>query len=128
MKGGHKMANTKYQIWNKTSHVYTPVGEDLTHAQWIERYQWINNPVAVPVVAAGMFNGGFIGELSQMKLICESQGAEFPSGLTNEELLDAIAAFEDEMNTPDPDYVTPEERQAAALEAIAMENMPDVNE
>ena len=122
------MANTKYQIWDKTSHVYTPAGEDLTPAQWIERYQWINNPVAVPVVAAGMFNGGFIGELSQMKLMYENMGAEFDPSLAGEALLDAIAEFEDQMNTPDPDYVTPEERQAAALEAIAMENMPDVNE
>lgn len=122
------MSNTKYQIWDKQSHVYTPVGEDLTPAEWIERYQWINNPAAVPVVAAGMFNGGYIGELSQMKLIAENAGATFEPGLTNEQLLDAIAEFEDEMNAPDPDYVSSEERQAAALEAIAMENMPDVNE
>lgn len=122
------MANKKYQIWDKVSHVYTPVGEDLTPAQWIERYQWINNPATVPVIAAGTFNGGYIGELSQMKLMAENAGAEFEDGLTNEQLLDAIAEFEDQMNTPDPDYVTPEERQAAALEAIAMENMPDINE
>jgi len=122
------MANTKYQIWDKTSHVYTPVGEDLTPAEWISRYVWINNPVTVPVVAAGVFNGGFIGELSQMKTLYENMGAKFDPSLTNEQLLDAIAEFEDQMNTPDPDYVSTEERTAAALEAIALENMPDANE
>lgn len=122
------MSNRKYQIWDKQSNVYTPIGEELTPSQWIERYGWINNPAAVPVIAAGMFNGAFIGELSQMKLMYEAQGAEFDPSLTNEQLLDAIAEFEDKINTPDPDYVSTEERTAAALEAIALENMPDVNE
>lgn len=122
------MSNRKYQIWDKQSNVYTPIGEELTPSQWIERYGWINNPAAVPVIAAGMFNGAFIGELFQMKLMYEAQGAEFDPSLTNEQLLDAIAEFEDKINTPDPDYVSTEERTAAALEAIALENMPDVNE
>lgn len=114
------MSNTKYQIWDKTSHVYTPVGEDLTPAEWINRYKWINNPVAVPVIAAGMFNGGFIGELSQMKLMYENMGAEFDPSLTGEALLDAIAAYEDEMNTPDPNYVSDETRTADALEDLVV--------
>ena len=120
------MANNKYQIWDKTSHVFTPIGEDLIPEQWINRYGWIKNPAAVPVVAAGIINGGYSGELSQMTAIAEDAGAVFEDGLTNEELLDAIAEFEDSMNRPS-DESTPEERIAAALEYNNMLNSPVIN-
>lgn len=113
------MAN-KYAIWNKTDTIYTPVGEALTPEQWISRYGWINNPAAIPVVAAGLINGAFCGELSQMKDMYEGMGVDFSSCETNDDILRAIEAFE---ATPivDPSELepTPAERQAAALEAIA---------
>lgn len=116
----------KYKIWDKTSNIYTPVGEVLTPDVWIKRYGWIKIPSAVPIVSAGLINGAFCGELSQMKTICENQGASFEDGLSNEELLAAIEAFEDKMNTPvvstEP---TTEERIAAALEAQVMMSLPD---
>lgn len=121
------MSNNKYQIWDRTSHVFTPIGEDLTPEQWTNRYGWIKNPAAVPVVATGLINGGYSGELSQMKAIAEAAGAVFEQGLTNEELLDAIAEFEDTMNQPSGES-TPEERIAAALEYNNMLNSPVVNE
>ena len=111
------MALKRYAIWDKTSHVYTPAGEDLTPEEWINRYSWINAPGAVPIVAKGLMNGGFCGELSQMKDFAEDAGATFQEGLSDIELLEAIEAWEDYCNTPKGTSTS--ERTAAALEQIA---------
>jgi hypothetical protein len=112
------MALKRYAIWDKTSHVYTPAGEDLTPEEWISRYSWINAPSATPVVAKGLINGGFCGELSQMKDFAEDAGAVFDESLEGEALLEAIEAWEDKVNTPSG-KPNAEERTAAALEQIA---------
>lgn len=109
---------SRYAIWNKTDDIYTPVGEVLTAAQWIGRYGWIRHPKSIPVVSAGLINGAFIGELGQMKEIYANQGCEFSDGMTNEEILAAIEAFENTQNAPSMEP-SAEERTAAALEAIA---------
>ena len=109
---------SRYAIWNKTDTIYTPVGESLTPEQWINRYGWLGNPAAVPVVAAGLINGAFCGELSQMRQSYENMGADFSACTTNEEVLAAIEAFENAMNAPRTEP-TPEERTANALEAMA---------
>ena len=107
----------RYAIWDKVSDIYTPVGEKLTPDQWIARYGWINAPGAVPVVAAGLINGALVDELNQMKGRCEQMGATFDEGLSNEQLLDAIEAWEDEQrNKKTEAEPTAEERIAAALE------------
>lgn len=114
----------KYKIWDKQENVFTYIGENLTPEQWIDRYPVINVPGVVPVVAAGDINGGFFGTLRDMKRNAETAGAVFSEELTDEELLEAIEDFEDELNTPD---LTPsaEERTAAALEFLAMSSLPD---
>ena len=117
--------STRYQIWDKTSTVITPSSEMFTPEQWIGRYPWINIPGTVPVIAAGMFNGGFIGELGEMKRMYESQGADFSECTTDQEVLDKIEEFE---TNPNPDavaYISPEERIASALEAQVMMSLPD---
>lgn len=107
----------RYAIWDKVSDIYTPVGEKLTAEQWIARYGWINAPGAVPIVAAGLINGALIDELNQMKARCEQMGATFEEELSNEQLLDAIEAWEDEQRSkPVEQEATAEERIAAALE------------
>lgn len=106
----------RYAIWDKVSDIYTPIGEKLTAEEWIDRYGWITAPGAVPVVAAGLINGALVDELGQMKARCEQQGATFDEGLDNEQLLDAIEAWEDEMNKPVEQEASAEERIAAALE------------
>ena len=121
----------RYTIWDKVSDIYTPVGEKLTAEQWIDRYGWIKAPGSVPIVAAGLINGALIDELSQMKNRYEQQGCVFTDEMSNQEVLDAIEAFEDQRaaeakaaaeeaaNTP-----SAEERLAAAVEfqnLLAME-------
>lgn len=112
----------KYAIWNKTDNVYTPVGEALTPEQWIGRYGWIANPAAIPVVAAGIINGAFCGELSQMRKMYEDMGADFSDCETDEEVLARIEEFEAVMNTPNEEP-TAEERIAAAMEYQNLMNL-----
>ena len=113
----------RYQIWDKVSDIYTPVGEKLTADQWVARYGWIKAPGSVPIVAAGLINGALIDELGQMKKRYEQQGATFDSSLSGQDLLDAIEAFEDEQAAnakaaAEEAAATPsaEERLAAAVE------------
>ena len=128
--GGNFTMSKRYAIWDKVSDIYTPVGERLTAQQWIDRYGWIKAPGSIPVVAAGLINGALIDELSQMKTRYEQQGCVFTDGMSNQEILDTIEAFEDQRaadakaaaeeaaNTP-----SAEERLAAAVEFQNLMNM-----
>ena len=108
----------RYAIWDKQSPIITPVGEVLTAEQWIQRYPVAGVPSITVVCGAGEINGAFFGTMGQMVQMYTAQGADFSACTTDEEKLAVIEAFEDAMNTPN-DEPTAEERQAAALEAIA---------
>lgn len=105
---------SKYVIWNKKSDVITPIGEVLSPAQWIQRYPSAN--VLTTVVAGGEINGAFFGVLSQMVDMYTKMGCDFSACETDQSKLDAIEAFEDEMNTANASYVSDDERIANALE------------
>lgn len=108
----------RYAIWDKKSPIITPIGEVLTAEQWIQRYPVAGVPSITVVCGAGEINGAFFGTLGQMVQMYENQGADFSTCETNEDKLAVIEAFEDALNTPSTEP-TAEERQAAALEAIA---------
>ena len=108
----------RYAIWDKQSPIITPIGEVLSAEQWKSRYPVAGVDSITVVCGAGEINGAFFGTLGQMKQMYEAQGCDFSACTTDEEVLEAIEAFEDEMNTPSTEP-TAEERQAAALEAIA---------
>lgn len=115
--------SARYTIWNKTDDIYTPAGPKLTAEQWIEKYGWAGAPSTVVVISAGPINGALIDELSRMKSRCEKQGATFDEGLNNQQLLDAIEAWEDEQAAKAAEEAatraaepTAEERIAAAME------------
>ena len=108
----------RYAIWDKESPIITPIGEVLTAEQWKERYPVAGVPSITVVCGAGEINGAFFGTLGQMVQMYEAQGADFSSCETPEDKLAVIEAFEDAMNAPSTEP-TPEERQAAALEALA---------
>ena len=113
----------RYQIWDKVSNVYTPSGNMYTAEEWINKYKWINIPGMVPVMSAGNINGAMIADLASMKKNAIAQGCVFEDDLSDEQVLEAIEAWEDQKaaeakeaaaeaaNTP-----TTEERIAAALE------------
>lgn len=113
----------KYCIWDKTSNVYTPSGNMYTAEEWINKYKWTNIPGMVPVMSAGNINGAMIADLASMKKNAIAQGCTFTDGMTDEQVLEAIEAWENQKseeakaaaqeaaNTP-----TTEERIAAAME------------
>lgn len=113
------MATKRYAIWDKKSPVITPIGEVLSPEQWIERYPIAGLDSITVICAKGEVNGAYFGTLGQMKQMYENNGADFSACTTNEEVLEAIEAFEDaqaELAAQGSYESTPEERIAAALE------------
>ena len=113
------MATKRYAIWDKKSPVITPIGEVLSPEQWIERYPIAGLDSITVICAQGEVNGAYFSTLGQMKQMYENNGADFSACATNEEVLEAIEAFEDaqaELAAQGSDESTPEERIAAALE------------
>lgn len=114
----------RYQIWNKTDRIITPIGEVLTPEQWIERY-----PMAEfldIVIAGGNINGACCMEYESFKSSYEKMGCDFSECTTQQDVLDAIEVFEDEMNQPVDIGITDETRIADALEDLVVLNMPDL--
>jgi len=112
------MALKRYDIWDKTSDVVTPVGEVLTAEQWIERY-----PIAAlitTVCGQKPINGSFFGVLGQMVSMYEQQGADFSNAKTDIEKLEVIEAFEDARNEEAKNSVSEETRTADALEDLVV--------
>lgn len=118
----------RFQIWNKTDDIYTQGGgvngggAHFTAEQWADRYPWIKQPGAKMIITAGPINGGCVLEFEATKKRYKDMGAAITDGMTDDEVLAAIEAFED--NPPDPGPSV-EERTAAALEFLAMNSLPD---
>jgi len=113
----------RYQIWDKVSDIYTPSGERFTAEQWKERYPWVNIPAAKMIITTGIINGGAAMEFGATVASYQSAGANITDDMTDDEILAAIEDFE--MNPPQPDGPSVEERTAAALEFIAVSSLPD---
>ena len=114
----------RYAIWDKVSPIITHVGEVLSAQDWKDRYPVANLDSITIVCGAGEINGSFFGTLGQMKDMYASQGCDFSTCITNEEILQKIEDFEDEMNQPSTEPST-DERIAAALEYQVMASLPD---
>jgi hypothetical protein len=114
----------KYAIWNKKDPVITPIGEVLTAEQWIERYPVASVPSIKVVCGGGEINGAIFGTLGSMIEMYEKQGCDFSACESDQDYLDAIEAFEDEMSAPSTEPTT-DERIAAALEYQVMSSLPD---
>ena len=116
----------RYQIWDEVSDVITPSGEVFTAVEWMIRYPMAEKPEVKLVISGGIINGAFCGELTTMIDMYERAGCDFSNCVEDQDFLDAIELFEDEANKPQEDYVSPEERIAAALEAQVMLSLPDI--
>ena len=114
----------KYAIWNKEDAVITPIGEVLSAEQWKARYPVAALPSVTVICAAGEVNGAFFGTLGQMQQLYEAQGADFSECESAEDKLEVIEAFEDAAHNAE-EFISPEERIAAALEAQVMLALPD---
>ena len=114
----------RYAIWNKKDNIITPIYENLTAEQWMDRYPAARLDSITVVCSAGEVNGGFFGTIGQMVQMYSGMGCDFSTCTTNEEKLEAIEAFEDAMNTPSTEP-TAEERIAASLELQNLMAMED---
>lgn len=121
---------SKYTIWNGTDTVYT-YGPPFkyTAAEWLEQYPWAEISPCV-ISGEGAINGAFCNPLPDMLALYAKQGVAFEDGMTDQQKLDAIEAWEDaqtaaakEAAQAAADQAAAEaeqaERQTAALEAIA---------
>lgn len=112
----------RYQIWDGKSDVYTPSGEKFTPAEWAAKYPWVNIPGAKMIITAGLINGGAAMEFNATRDAYKRMGVNITDGMTADEVLAAIEAFEDNPPSGEPSV---EERTAAALEFLAMNSLPD---
>lgn len=103
----------KYIIWDKISDVYTPSGAKFTAEQWIAKHPIAG--ITKTVLAGGELNGAYFGIFSTMVERAKKHGCDFAGCETDQDYLDAIEAFEAEMNKPTGES-SAEERIAAALE------------
>ena len=113
---------SRYQIWNKTDEVITPIGEVLSPEQWLERYP-MGRKLDL-IIGGTAINGSVCMEYSSTIEMYRSMGCDFTGCITKQDHLNAIEAFEDEMNKPS--NTTPDQtRIADALEDLVVLNMPD---
>jgi len=113
----------RYQIWNRTDDIYTPSGDHFTAQEWGQRYPWALIPGAKMIITTGLINGGAAMEFGATVAAYKAQGASITDGMTDDEVLVAIEAFED--NPPGANEPSSEERIAAALEAQVMMAEPE---
>lgn len=114
----------KYQIWDKKSNIITPIGEVLTPEQWVTRYPMTGVEGIKTVIGGGVVNGTVCMEFTGFVDNYKKVGCDFTDCETDQDILNAIEAFEDSINSQH--VITAEERIAAALEAQVMMSLPDV--
>ena len=113
----------RYKIWDKIEDIYT-LGRDSatgkmqwTAQEYIDyKAPWAANPNIKIIVGGGAVNGTMFLEFESTKEFYEQQGCDFSTCTTDEEILAAMEAWDNRV--PEP-VITAEDRQAAALEAIA---------
>jgi len=105
----------RYQIWNKTDSIITPIGEVLSPEQWKKRYPVAALPNVKFVIGGGEVNGSFAGVFSALVETYRKAGCDFSKCETDQDYLDAIEYFEDNPPVVETEP-TAEERIAAALE------------
>lgn len=115
----------RYQIWNKTDDIITPIGEVLTPEQWINRYPMAR--IVDIIIGGGTINGSVCMEYTQTVDMYEKMGCDFTGCETKQDYLDAIEAFED-ARASEVAPTSDEQRIADALEDLVVLNMPDTEE
>lgn len=121
----------RYKLWDKQEDIYTLGRDPKTGRQhwsaqeYMETFAaWALLPSARPVVGGGLVNGMFFDDLSNLKAAAERRGASFSPDLGDEELLQAIEAFEDQQNSalPAPAAADVQASLAALDELRALED------
>lgn len=113
----------RYKIYDNKSDVITPVGEVLNAEQWLGRYPW--GRFTKMIVGGGVINGNvalvFDDEVERFR----KAGCDFSACTTDEEVLAAIEAFEDNPPVVEDTGVSDQTRIADALEDMVALSLPD---
>jgi hypothetical protein len=118
----------RYKIWDKVEDIYT-LGRDengkshFTPGEWLAKYPWAGIPGVKAIIWNGTINGQVMDDFASKVMYLQGLGMEITPEMTDEQILDAIEAFED--NPPGAGEPSVEERTAAALESLAMSSLPD---
>ena len=112
----------RYQIWNKEDEIITPSGEIFSAEQWLKRYP-MGRKLDL-IIGGTAINGSVCMEYTSTVEMYRSMGCDFTGCITQQDHLDAIEAFEDEMANQ-PAGVSDQTRIADALEDLVVLNMPD---
>ena len=113
----------KYKIWHKKSNLVTPTGEVLTPQDVFKRYPASALEGMKYIVCDAPISMGVFMEFEQTKEHYKRLGVPITDDMTDQEVLDAISAWEENPPEPEP---TPEERIAASLEFQSMMMLPDI--
>ena len=104
----------KYKIWDKQENLVTPITEASTPSEVFAKYPASRVDGLKFIIADQPINMAVFMELETTKRQYASLGVTFTNDMTDQQVLDAITAFEE---TPQPQQIpSPEERIAAALE------------
>lgn len=107
----------RYQIWNKTDSIMTPVGNEYSASEWVAKYKWAGKPGVKAVITQGTINGGVMMEFETFKEHYIRQGCEITPEMSDDDVLRAVEAWEERV-IEEP--ITVEERMASLEEYKAM--------
>jgi hypothetical protein len=113
----------RYKIWDKQSNLITPTGKELTPEEVFAEYPAARLPNMKYVVCDAPISMGVFMEFEATKEFYKRLGVPITDEMTDQEVLDAISAWEE--NPPEPGS-TAEERIAAALEFQSIMMLPDI--
>ena len=116
---------SRYKIYDNESSVFTPIGEELTAEQWLNRYPWGRQ--AKMIVGGGVINGSVALAFDDYVEIMRKAGCDFSGCSTDQEYLDTIESFEDSQNSVSTNATNDQTRIADALEDIVALSLPDAN-
>ena len=114
----------RYKIWNKTDNLVTPTGKVLTPQQVIEQYPAAGIDGMKYIIADQPISMAVFMEFEATKNFYKQLGVPITDDMTDQEVLDAISAWEENPPAPEP---TAEERIAAALEFQNLTTLPDLS-
>ena len=113
----------KYKIWDRQQTLITPIGEVLTPEQVIERYPAAGIEGMKYIICGAPISLGVFMEFEATKEHYKRLGVPITDTMSDQEVLDAISAWEENPPAPEP---TAEERIAAALEFQNLMMLPDI--
>ena len=119
---------SKYKIWDKKSNVIVPTGKVFTPEQWIAKYPMAGVEGIKLIIGGGAINGSVCMEFTETIATFKKMGCDFSNCQKDQDYLDKIEQFEDKESQEGSNFVSTDERIAAALEAQLMLSIPDEEE